>query len=176
MARSHGRKPLLRLYIQTPSHHICFLSSDIITAATPPPSKNLISPKKPVLNESDHGCLRDLFEMRLATDARINCHPTTQAIFEAYRDEQYGDYYIKSHEGAISFLNSENFLDTRKIWLLPGEGRFIDMMRHVLTDYYQSCRKSTPINPSHEKTFFCEIVVPIFKNFGVMVEGSSGSW
>ncbi|KAI8643339.1 hypothetical protein BD408DRAFT_342608 [Parasitella parasitica] len=67
-------------------------------------------------------------------------------------------------------------MDTRKIWTLPGEGKFIDMMRHILTDYYQTCRRSTPINPSHEKTFFCETVVPIFKNFSIMVGSLSGSW
>ncbi|KAI8065063.1 hypothetical protein BDF21DRAFT_388859 [Thamnidium elegans] len=67
-------------------------------------------------------------------------------------------------------------MDTRKLWALPGEGKFIDMMRHILTDYYQSCRRSTPINPSHERTFFCEAVVPIFKNFGIMVGSLSGSW
>ncbi|ORE13738.1 hypothetical protein BCV71DRAFT_188629, partial [Rhizopus microsporus] len=58
--------------------------------------------------------------------------------------------YIKSHESAISFLNSAldsgNFMDTRKLWILPDEGKLIDMMRHILTDYYQSCRRLTPIN------------------------------
>ncbi|KAI7897115.1 uncharacterized protein EV154DRAFT_490493 [Mucor mucedo] len=144
------------------------------------PSKNLISPKKPALSQSDHGYLSDLFEIRLSSDLRTSSSSATQTIFEAYRDEQYANAYIKSHEGAISFLNSaldsDNFMDTRKLWTLPGEGKFIDMMRHILTDYYQSCRRSTPINPSHERTFFCEAVVPIFKNFGIMVGSLSGSW
>ncbi|KAI8883853.1 hypothetical protein K501DRAFT_183705 [Backusella circina FSU 941] len=49
-------------------------------------------------------------------------------------------------------------------------------MCHILTDYYQNCRRSTPINPSHERTFFCETVVPIFKNFNTMVGSLSSSW
>lgn len=70
------------------------------------PSKNLISPKKPVLSQNDHVHLSDLFEIRLSSYLRTSCSSATQTIFEVYRDEQYANTYIKSHEGAISFLNS----------------------------------------------------------------------
>ncbi|KAG2191192.1 hypothetical protein INT46_004939 [Mucor plumbeus] len=89
------------------------------------PSKSLISPKKPALSQSNYGDLSDLFEIRLSSGLRTSCSSVTQKIFETYRDEQYANAYIKSHEGAISFLNtvlnSDNFMDTRKLWTLPGE-------------------------------------------------------
>ncbi|KAI9245279.1 hypothetical protein EDC94DRAFT_530336 [Helicostylum pulchrum] len=43
-----------------------------------------------------------------------------------------------------SVLESDNFMNTPKLWTLPGDGKFIDMMCHILTDYYQSCRRSAP--------------------------------
>ncbi|GAN02977.1 hypothetical protein MAM1_0032d02427 [Mucor ambiguus] len=144
------------------------------------PSEHLISPRKPGLSTRDHGCLKDLFEIRLASDRTASCSPLTEAIYQTYRNGQYANISIKAHQDAISFLNaalnSEHFMDTRKLWSLPGESRFIDMMRHVLTDYFQSCRRSTPIDPSQERTFFCEIIVPILRHFGVLIGNLSGSW
>lgn len=108
------------------------------------------------------------------------CNSATQKLYDDYRDDQDRNVFIKGHEGALSFLsdalNENNFMITRKLWALPGEGKFIDMMRHILTDYYQCCRRSTPINTNQERTFFCEAIVPIFKNFGIMIGSLSGSW
>ncbi|KAG2202668.1 hypothetical protein INT47_002100 [Mucor saturninus] len=56
--------------------------------------------------QEDHGCLSDLFDIRLSTDTITNCHPKTQETYDVYRNEQYGDTYLKSHEGAVAFLNS----------------------------------------------------------------------
>ncbi|KAG1376452.1 hypothetical protein G6F61_007589 [Rhizopus arrhizus] len=144
------------------------------------PSENLILPKKPALNQSDHGSLRDLFEIRLSSDSIVYCDSDTQKLYEDYRDDEDRNVFIKGREGAISFLNEalneNNFMDTRKLWAMPGEGKFIDMMRHVLTDYYQGCRRATSINTNQERTFFCEVIIPIFKNFGIMIGSLSGSW
>lgn len=137
-------------------------------------------PKKPALNQSDHGSLRDLFEIRLSSDSIVYCDSDTQKLYEDYRDDEDRNVFIKGREGAISFLNEalneNNFMDTRKLWAMPGEGKFIDMMRHVLTDYYQGCRRATSINTNQERTFFCEVIIPIFKNFGIMIGSLSGSW
>ncbi|KAI9261947.1 hypothetical protein EDC94DRAFT_584818 [Helicostylum pulchrum] len=101
------------------------------------PSQNLISHKKPALNQGDHGSLRDLFEIRLSSGSKNYC----MKIIEMIKTE----------------MCSSNVL-----WALPEEGKFIDMMRHVLTDYYQGCRKSTPINTNQERAFFfCEAIVPM---------------
>lgn len=37
-------------------------------------------------------------------------------------------------------------------------------------------RGPTPINPSLEQTFYWEVVVPIFKNFAIMIGSFSGLW
>ncbi|KAI8082020.1 hypothetical protein BDF21DRAFT_338681, partial [Thamnidium elegans] len=69
-------------------------------------------------------------------------------IFEFYRDGKYANAYIKPNKDAVSFLNSileySRFMNTRKLWTLPGEGKFIDMMCHILTDYYIGSRRSAP--------------------------------
>ncbi|CAO3638203.1 unnamed protein product [Mucor hiemalis] len=84
------------------------------------PSKNLISPKKPALSQSDHGCLSDLFEIRLSSDLRTSCSSATQMIFEAYREGHFANAYNKSHEGAISFSNSVLHPDNFDHTLITG--------------------------------------------------------
>lgn len=69
------------------------------------PEKNLIPPKRPVLNKHDIGELNPLFDIRLATDIQINCDAITQSKFEKYKDEQDRNAYIKLEQGAINFLN-----------------------------------------------------------------------
>lgn len=121
-----------------------------------------------------------MFEIRLQSDTKVACTSLTEAIYRTYRNRQYVNTYIKAPQGAISFLNealnSENFMDTRMLWSLSGVGKFIDMMRHILADHYQSCRRSSSVDPSQERTFFCETVVPIFKNFGLMIGDFGGSF
>ncbi|KAK4516824.1 Ubiquitin fusion degradation protein 4 [Mucor velutinosus] len=144
------------------------------------PSRNLVSPKKPVLSQTDHRSLSDLFEIRLSSGTQGSCSHDTESLYEQYQDQQHANSCLKTHTGAISFLTTaldpDNFLDTSKLWALPGQGKFIDMMRHILTDYYQTCRRASPLDLNQERTFFCECVVPIFRNFGVLIGDISGSW
>ncbi|KAI7897121.1 uncharacterized protein EV154DRAFT_580725 [Mucor mucedo] len=86
------------------------------------PSKNLISPKKPALNQEDHGCLSDLFDIRLSTDTITSCHPETQETYNTYRNEQYGNTYLKSHEGAIAF-------DIPRFFIIVSTARLLFMMK-----------------------------------------------
>ncbi|EIE90968.1 hypothetical protein RO3G_15679 [Rhizopus delemar RA 99-880] len=55
-------------------------------------------------------------------------------LYEDYRGDQDRNVFIKGREGAVSFLSEvlseNNLMDTRKLWALPGEGKFIDMVRH----------------------------------------------
>ncbi|GAA5807168.1 hypothetical protein MFLAVUS_000522 [Mucor flavus] len=102
----------------------------------------------PALSQSDRGYLRNLFDILLSTDTKTSCSSSTETKFVSYRDGQYENTYFKSREGVISFLNkileSDSFMNTQKLWKLSGEGKFIDMMRHILTDYYQNHRRSVP--------------------------------
>ncbi|KAL9559572.1 hypothetical protein MBANPS3_000357 [Mucor bainieri] len=144
------------------------------------PSKNLASQKTPALPLSDHCALSNLFEIRLSSGSPGCCSHETEALYEKYRNEQQLNSKIKACPGAMELLNTAlepaNFLDTRKLWSWPEQGNFLDMMRYILGDYYQTCRRASPINVNNERTFFCECIVPIFKHFSVMVGSISGEW
>lgn len=96
-----------------------------------------------------------------------------QKLYEDYRGDQDRNVFIKGREGAVSFLSEvlseNNLMDTRKLWALPGEGKFIDMVRHFWLITIKAA-KEQPDQYQSRKNLFCEVLIPIFKTLGSWLE------
>lgn len=96
-----------------------------------------------------------------------------QKLYEDYRGDQDRNVFIKGREGAVSFLNEvlneNNLMDTRKLWALPGEGKFIDMVHHFWPITIKAA-KEQPDQYQSRKNLFCEVIIPIFKTLGSWLE------
>ncbi|KAI8987244.1 hypothetical protein BDF20DRAFT_815689 [Mycotypha africana] len=49
-------------------------------------------------------------------------------------------------------------------------------MKYIISDYYQNCLVQTPYNFEDERTFFCEVIIPILKTFAIHNTNMTFKW
>ncbi|KAI8889641.1 hypothetical protein K501DRAFT_140208, partial [Backusella circina FSU 941] len=52
----------------------------------------------------------------------------------------------------------------------------IRVMQRIISDYYQNCLRTTPYDFNDERTFFCEVVIPILKSFDLNLGNLTFKW
>jgi hypothetical protein len=146
------------------------------------PGRNDYSPGKPKLDSVGNKDLSKLFDIRLSNTPNPNCFDETEEIYKQYQADQATNKYIKQVDGAVelntkALFDKNVFLSTRALWKIDcPESKFNDFILITFSDYYQNCQRSKAYDYSDERTFFCEVIIPMYKNFNVMMGGMCGTW
>lgn len=74
--------------------------------------------------------------------------------------------------GAVNLRKTTVLHETRTfknyhLWEVEHSDGFISSMKYVIMDYYQNCLVELPYNFGDERTFFCEVVIPVLKTFAI---------
>ncbi|RCH97050.1 hypothetical protein CU098_003575 [Rhizopus stolonifer] len=104
-----------------------------------------------------------------------------ESIFNKARKDEKANVSLRRVPGAIQFLNNTILNDDRifknkYLWEEDESIPFINAMKYILSDYYQNCLVQIPTDYKDERTFFCEVIIPILKAFAIHNKNITFRW
>ncbi|KAG1470887.1 hypothetical protein G6F56_002431 [Rhizopus delemar] len=143
-------------------------------------SGSIILPSNtPRIQKEDYDALKDDFDIKYRTTVNKST-PEAESIFKRSEEEEEENVSLRKTPGAIGLLKntvlSKKFGNYKLLRSFDIQSSFIRVMQHIISDYYQNCLRTTPYDFNDERTFFCEVVIPILKSFALNLGNLTFKW
>ncbi|KAI8640747.1 hypothetical protein BD408DRAFT_444847 [Parasitella parasitica] len=144
------------------------------------PQSTTSTPNTPKLQKEDYEILGRIADIKYRSTKQKSTIDI-ESIFNKARKEEKANSSLKRIPGAIQFLNNTILNDDRVfknkyLWEEDESIPFINAMKYILSDYYQNCLVQIPTNFDDERTFFCEVIIPILKTFAIHNKNMTFRW
>jgi hypothetical protein len=145
------------------------------------PNINLVSPNRPIIQSEDLDIMKSMFDICLSSNTNTHCSTETKALFDKYRNEERQNICISKIGDALDIIKTiftfENNSDfSRKVFNLPNQNEFVQFIQYSIVDFKLNTQRPISYQPGEERTFFCEVIIPLFKSFGNTVGKICYSW
>ncbi|CAO3690668.1 unnamed protein product [Rhizopus stolonifer] len=144
------------------------------------PQSTTSTPNTPRLQKGDYEILCRIADIKYRSTKQKSTSDIESIFNKARKDEKY-NASLRRIPGAIQFLNSTILNDDRvfknkHLWEEDESIPFINAMKYIISDYYQNCLVQIPIDFEDERTFFCEVIIPILKTFAIHNKNMTFKW
>lgn len=135
------------------------------------PQSSTHSPSTPRLQKEDYEVLGKISDIKyFSTEKKSTSY--VESVFNEARKNEKNNASLKRIPGAIEFLNhtilnGDHAFKNKYLWEEEESIPFINAMKYIIADYYQNCLVSIPFDFDDERTFFCEVIIPILKTFAI---------
>jgi hypothetical protein len=150
-----------------------------------PPNTNVVSPHRPIIQSEHRELLKAFFDICLSSDTTINCTDETKELHDRLKEEQHNNFSITKISGAMDLIKTifslEDDVDfSRNVFNTKVEdvnsNDFLDFIKYSIVDFKLNTQRPGFHQPGEERTFFCEIVIPLFKAFGNTTRAITYNW
>jgi hypothetical protein len=161
------------------------LQQDKKTFTMQPPNTNIISPHRPIIQHEHQELLKPFFDICLSSNAS-NCTKETKQLFDKLKEDQRNNFSISEISNALelvkvifSFENDLNFarnVFTTISFQNTNSNDFLEFIKYSMVDFKLNTQRPNNYQPGEERTYFCEVVIPLFKAFGNTTRAITYNW
>ncbi|KAI8883510.1 hypothetical protein K501DRAFT_249487 [Backusella circina FSU 941] len=144
------------------------------------PQLSTSTPNTPRLQKEDYEILDPIANIKYRSTMQKSTDDIETVFKQSHTDER-SNLSLKSIPGAVELLKNTVFhndhaFKNKYLWEDENSSPFLNAMKYIIADYYQNCLVQIPHDFGDERTFFCEIVIPILKTFAIHNKNMSFKW
>lgn len=144
------------------------------------PSNHVLSPHKPIIQAEDLSVLKAYFDICISNSKNEASHET-YLEYQSHMKDQNDYRYLKAMPGifelVIDILETNQANLFRKLSFLPVDGNpFLEFIQFAMLDFILNCKRPEPYKDNDERSYYCEVIIPIFKAFGNCTSSLTYAW